>query len=134
LPILISIRLRRSRMRFAGSVMEEQPERCGGFMSAVDDAQPLTALERELLELCSMSGETTTTLDDEMLEASPGRAIVEATLRSLLVRGLLTTERGTYGGRPRLSDHERVYDDDWWDVTARGRKAIGLPPKRSLSR
>ncbi|HWF51560.1 MAG TPA: hypothetical protein VG294_13055, partial [Solirubrobacteraceae bacterium] len=62
----------------------------------MDAAAALTALERELLELCSMSGETTTTLDEEMLESSPGRTIVEATVRGLVDRGLMTTERGTY--------------------------------------
>ena len=30
--------------------------------------EPLSELERELLELCSMSAETTTTLHEEMLE------------------------------------------------------------------
>ncbi|MDQ6853150.1 MAG: hypothetical protein M3046_05575 [Actinomycetota bacterium] len=53
-----------------------------------------------------MAGETTTTLDEEMREASPGR-VIEATLRSLLARGLLTTVRGTRAG-------ERVYEDDKW--------------------
>jgi hypothetical protein len=41
----------------------------------------LTAFERELLELCSMAGEATTTLDEELLESSPGRPVVEITLR-----------------------------------------------------
>jgi predicted N-acyltransferase len=31
---------------------------------------------------------------------------------------------------PRLSDGEWIFDDDWRDATARGREAIGLPPKR----
>jgi hypothetical protein len=88
---------------------------------------PLTPLERELLECCSMAGETTTTLDEEMLEMSPGRTLVEATLRDLLARGLVTISRGVY------SDAERVYEDDWWDVTESGRQAIGLAPKRLLS-
>ncbi len=66
----------------------------------------MTPLERELLECCSMAGETTTTLDEEMLEMSPGRAVVEATLRDLLARGLVATSRGVY------SDAERVYEDD----------------------
>jgi hypothetical protein len=52
----------------------------------VDDAPRRTDLERELLELCSMAGEPTTVLDEEMLENSPGRAIVESTLRELLAR------------------------------------------------
>jgi hypothetical protein len=51
-------------------------------------AQPLlTDLERDLLECASMAGETTTTTDEEMLESSPGRAVIEATLRGLLERG-----------------------------------------------
>jgi hypothetical protein len=49
----------------------------------VNDAPQLTSLERELLEICSMSGETTTTLDEEMLKVSPGRPAVDATLRGL---------------------------------------------------
>jgi hypothetical protein len=42
----------------------------------VEDAEHMSALERELLELASMavmSGETTVALDEEMLESSPGR-------------------------------------------------------------
>jgi hypothetical protein len=70
-----------------------------------------------------MAGETTTTLDQEMLENSPGRETVEATLRDLLNRGLVTTERG-----PHLASSGEVFDDDWWDLTPAGRAAIGLPP------
>src|ERR1035437_6268474 len=99
-------------------------------MCAMDDTEPFTALERELLELCAMSGETTTTLDEEMLVASPGRAIVEATLRSLLARGLLTTERGTYARVPSRPDGDHVYEDDWWDATPTGRATVGLPPRQ----
>jgi hypothetical protein len=91
------------------------------------DVLPLTPLERELLECCCMAGETTTTLDEEMLQLSPGRAVVEATLRDLLARGLVTTNRDVF------SDVERVYEDDWWDVTENGRKAIGLPRNRLRS-
>ena len=90
----------------------------------MDEPPPLNKLERELLELCSMSGETTTTLDVEMLESSPGRATVEATLRNLVARGLLTTERGR-------SDRDPAHQDDWWDVTLAGRAAVGLPPGKS---
>jgi hypothetical protein len=57
------------------------------------DRPDLNDLERDLLELCSMAGETTTMLDEEMLDPSPGRVIVEAT-RGLLQRGLVTTARG----------------------------------------
>jgi hypothetical protein len=46
----------------------------------MDDAPALSDLERDLLESASMAGETTTTLDEEMLENSPGRHVVEATL------------------------------------------------------
>jgi hypothetical protein len=46
----------------------------------MDDAPALSDLERDLLECASMAGETTTTLDEEMLENSPGRHVVEATL------------------------------------------------------
>jgi hypothetical protein len=89
----------------------------------MDDPVRLSELERELLELASMAGETTTTLDEEMLESSPGRAVVEATLRGLLGRGLMTTNRGVYAGGGR------VYEDDWWDVTPAGRTAVGLAAK-----
>jgi hypothetical protein len=84
----------------------------------VSDSLPLTHLEQELLELSSMAfwGETTATLDEEMLALSPGRATVETTLRGLVARGLMTTER--------------VDDDDWWPVTPAGRRAIGLPRRR----
>jgi hypothetical protein len=92
-------------------------------------SEPLNELERELLELCSMSGETTTTLHEEMLEAPLDRGIVEATLRGLVERGLMTTSRGTYSGTQFARDgshgFERTYEDDWWDVTASGRAAIG---------
>jgi hypothetical protein len=102
----------------------------------MDVGEPLTALERELLELRSISGETTTTLDEEMLAESPGRAAVEAALRGLLARGLLTTKRGIYAGfqypRDGSRPFERTYEDDWWDVTPTGRDAIGPTPRRPL--
>lgn len=91
----------------------------------------LSELEREVLELCSMSGETTTTLHDEMLKSPPDRATLESTLRGLVVRGLMKTERGEYAGVQRSRDGSRafprVYEDDWWDVTAAGRGAIEIP-------
>ncbi len=95
----------------------------------------LTELERELIELCSMApgmGETTTTLDEEMLDATPGRAAVERTLGGLVARGLMSTSRGVYGGTQRNRDGStvhRVYEDDWWVVTKIGRAAVGLPPR-----
>lgn len=95
----------------------------------------LNDLERELLELCAIAaymGETTTTLHEEMLSEEHGRDVVEAALRSLVDRGLMTTSRGTYGGMQRSRDgrvEHRVYEDDWWVVTDEGRVAIGLPPK-----
>jgi hypothetical protein len=90
---------------------------------------PLTELERELLELCSMSGETTTTLHEEMLERDHGRAAVEAALDGLALRGLLSTRRGVYDGLQRARDDptrawHRRYEDDWWFVTAEGRRAV----------
>lgn len=91
------------------------------------DVVALTDLERELLELCSMAGEPTILLDKEMLEDSPGRAIVEATLRGLRTRGLLTSERGI------VASEQAAREDDWRDLTATGREAIGLPPRPSLS-
>ena len=111
----------------------------------MEDAEHLSELERELLELASgasMGGETTTSLDEEMLEVSPGRATVEATLRGLVDRGLMRTERTTFMGvmsprdgvHPRAEAHlrktiDRVYEDDWWILTESGREAVGLPPK-----
>jgi hypothetical protein len=92
-------------------------------MLAMDAVPPLTDLERELLELCSIAGETTTTRDEEMLVDSPGRPAVELALRGLLKRGLLSTRPGT------SAEAERTYVDDWWDVTAMGREASGLPPR-----
>jgi hypothetical protein len=98
---------------------------------AMGDLQ-LSDLEQELVELCSVAphmGETTT-LDEEMLQASPGRETVEATLRGLVARGLMTTSRAVFGGDQRNRDgstEHRVYEDDWWVVTAAGRREIGLP-------
>lgn len=66
------------------SVASWQLLSCNGMEDA-----GLTELERELLELISMAGEPTTVLDEEMLGSSPGRAVVEATLRRLSARGLL---------------------------------------------
>jgi hypothetical protein len=97
---------------------------------------PLTELERELLELCSMDaegGETTTTLYVEMLQSPPDRATLEATLRGLVDRGLMTRWRGLYSGSQRDRRTGEVtsveYEDDWWPVTDAGRAAIGLPPR-----
>lgn len=92
---------------------------------------PLTELERELLELCSMSGsgETTTTLHEEMLEHPHDRFAVERALHGLARRGLLSTYRGVYVGVQRTRDDPsrswpREYEDDWWQVTAEGRRAV----------
>jgi hypothetical protein len=76
-------------------------------------------------------------LDEEMLESSPGRVRVEATLRELVDRGLLSTERAINAGLPRRSDGERVYEGHWWCLTKAGRAAIGrrrrcLSPPREL--
>jgi hypothetical protein len=53
----------------------------------------LSELELKLLELCSMSPETTTTLHEEMLERPDDRAVVEAALRGLVERDLMVTYR-----------------------------------------
>lgn len=54
--------------------------------------ETLTQLERELLEAISIGGSSfgvaTDSVDEELLEASPGRAVVEKNLRSLVARGL----------------------------------------------
>jgi len=101
----------------------------------MEDVTPLSGLERELLELCSLDrggGETTTTLYVEMLESPPDRPALEATLRKLVDRGLMRRCRGTFSGaqRDRLTGDTShvVYEDDWWPVTDAGRVAIGLPP------
>lgn len=105
------------------------PGGAGSALLATVQDRDLTDLQRELLELCSMAGEPTTVLDEEMLESSPGRARMESTLRGLVEVGLMTTERAVNGGQPRRSGGEGVYEDDWWDVTPAGRAAVGLPPK-----
>lgn len=96
----------------------------------VVDPERLSELEREVLELCSMSGETSTTLHEEMLESPPDRATLESTLRGLASRGLMRTERGVYVGVQRSREatraSHRVYEGDWWDVTPAGRRAIGI--------
>lgn len=76
-------------------------------------------------------GETTTSLYEEMLRESHDRATIEATLRSLVARGLMTTSRGIYAGTQRSRDGRvdaRMYEDDWWVLTDEGRAAIGRPP------
>jgi hypothetical protein len=100
------------------------------FITPVARDSELTGLERELLELCSMAGEPTTVLDEGMLERSPGRAELELVLRGLVERGLMTTTRAVNAGDPRRSDGQRVYEDDWWDLTSAGRAAIGLGPRQ----
>jgi hypothetical protein len=96
----------------------------------------LSDFERELLELCAMAphmGETTTTLHEEMLSEEHDRRVIEASLRSLVARGLMTTSRAIFGGAQRSRDGrvvDRVYEDDWWVVTDEGRAIIGRPPKR----
>jgi hypothetical protein len=87
----------------------------------------LTELDLELLELCSMSPETTTTLHEEMLESPLGRGLVESALRGLVERGLMLTYRGVYGGvhRPRVGlPEDRAYEDDWWELTPAGHEAV----------
>jgi hypothetical protein len=87
----------------------------------------LTELELELLERCSMSPETTTTLHEEMLESPLDRGLVESALLSLLERGLMLTYRGFYVGahRPRADPPEnRVYEDDWWELTPAGHETV----------
>lgn len=98
----------------------------------------LSDLEQELLELCAMavsSGETTTTLHEEMLSEEHDRAVVEATLHGLVARGLMTSSRGVVAGRQRSRGgriEDRVYEDDWWVVTEEGRAAIGLGPPKPI--
>lgn len=88
----------------------------------MDQAPALREFERELLELISMSGEPTTVLDEEMLYDSPGRAVVAATLRGLLARRLVRSERAV---NAPARDGERVHANDWWQLTRAGRAAIG---------
>lgn len=75
-----------------------------------------------------MAGETTSTLHEEMLEGEYERAVVESTLRGLVRRGLLTTQRGRHATMPDPVDSSSVDpEDDWWDVTADGREVVGGP-------
>jgi hypothetical protein len=57
---------------------------------------PLSDLERELLERISIGGPrfgvSVVSLDEELLESSPGRPAVERVLRDLLARGLVRSE------------------------------------------
>jgi hypothetical protein len=112
----------------------------------MSDPPPLNVFERELLELANLGlsgGVTTTSLDEEMLESSRGRSTVEAALRGLAARGLVRSERALFVGVQRTRDGvhrreeahlrtaiDREYEDDWWIVTAKGRRAIGLPRRR----
>src|SRR5437588_187320 len=71
----------------------------------------LTDLETELLDAVSVGGSrfgvATDSVDEELLEESPGREAVEVTLRSLRARGLLRSERsrGSLSMRPRDGIH-----------------------------
>ena len=89
-------------------------------------AERLSELERELLGLCALSPETTT-LHEEMLESARERGVVEAALKRLVEQGLMRTYRGVYAGKQLSRDgtraFDRVYEDDWWEVTAAGRQA-----------
>ena len=64
-------------------------------------ATELSELERELLGLCSMAGEPTTVLDEEMVASSPGRGELELVLQGLVGRGLMTKARAINAGDPR---------------------------------
>jgi hypothetical protein len=75
-------------------------------------------------------GETTTTLHEEMLATVLPRSVVDASLRGLVARGLMTTSRDTFAGKQHLRDGtvvDREYEDDWWALTDAGREAIGRP-------
>jgi hypothetical protein len=112
----------------------------------MEDAS-LTAFERELLEAVSIGGSrfgvATDCVDEELLEASPGRAAVEQTLRALVTRGLVRSEQswGSLTLRPRDGIHplseagkrktvHRDYEGDWWIITDTGWAALGLPPPK----
>ena len=105
----------------------------------------LSELERELLESVSIGGPrfgvATDCIDEQLLEASPGRPAVEEALRSLEARGLVWSERtwGLLTLRPRDGIHplseaykrktvHREYEGEWWILTEAGRAAIDLPP------
>ena len=65
-----------------------------------------------------------------MLGGHHGRSAVETALNGLARRGLLSTHRGVYVGVQRGRDDpsrawHRRYEDDWWQVTAEGRRAAG---------
>jgi hypothetical protein len=108
-----------------------------GYLPPPEDTAYLSELQEELLKLCAIAphmGETTTTLHEEMLSEAHDRRVIEASLCSLVARGLMTTSRGTFGGVQRSRDgreEHRVYEDDWWVVTDEGRAAVGLPPKKN---
>jgi hypothetical protein len=106
---------------------------------------PLTDFERELLQVVAIGGSrfgvATDCVDEELLESSPGRAAVEQTLRGLVERGLVWSERSesVLTLRPRDGIHplaeaaerntvHREYEGEWWILTEAGRAAIGLGP------
>lgn len=106
----------------------------------------LTSLQRELLEMIGSFGSpyfgvSSVAFDEELLESSPGRAVIEATLRELVVRGLVRSEQASSvltlrprDGIRRLSEADkrpairRDYEGKWWILTDAGRGAIGMPP------
>src|SRR2546421_2970086 len=106
----------------------------------------LTDLERAILDAVSIGGPrfgvATDCVDEELLEASPGRAAVEENLRGLRARGLVRSEWswGSLTMRPVDGIHtlsqsakrktvHREYEGEWWILTEAGRAAIGLPAR-----
>jgi hypothetical protein len=64
-----------------------------------------------------------------LIEHDHDRSAVETALHGLARGGLLSTYRGLYNDVQRARDDpshawHRRYEDDWWQVTAAGRRAV----------
>lgn len=53
-----------------------------------------------------------------------GTSRLEVVLQGLVGRGLMSKAPAINAGDPRRSDGQRIYEDDWWDVTPVGRAAM----------
>jgi hypothetical protein len=132
-----------SELRARWRIRSLETARTGDNVDAMAD--DLTDFERALLDAVSIGGSRfgvdTDSIDEELLETSPGRAAVEEALRSLVARGLMRSERswGSLTLRPRDGIHplaeaenretlHREYEGDWWIITEGGWAALGVPP------
>lgn len=89
--------------------------------------RPLTKTEEEVLALSldTGGGPMPKLVESIGLERSELQAIIDR----LVSRGLLCYGTGEYAHDKPNEDGLLVYEEDWWDLTEEGRRALGLTPK-----